>query len=232
MKRSLWWLVPCVLALAACEGSKKTVTDVPDTVTPADLPTADVPASPDVIDADRPPVDPGPPDLGPPDLGPPDLGPPDLGPPDLGPPDLGPPDLGPPDLGPQDPGPPDPCADVTENVCACTYVMENICSKALTKCDVLHLIPANWMQTCTDFLTGNDATIKKGCQTLDEANSSDPNVQLIQSMGPLALQQCVDNFECTFDNIMKVYNILQPIIGGQKLDTGSIVATVAGLCFK
>jgi len=232
MKRSVWVLAIGVLALAACESSKKTVADVPDTVAPGDLPTTDVPATPDAIDADRLPIDPGPPDPGPPDLGPPDLGQPDLGPPDMGPLDLGPPDLGPPDLGPQDPGPPDPCADISENVCACTYVMENICSKALTKCDVLKLIPANWMQTCTDFLTGNHETIVKGCQTLDEANSSDPNVQLIQSMGPLALEQCVDNFECTIENILKVYDILKPIIAGEKLDVANVVGVVAGLCFK
>jgi hypothetical protein len=232
MKRSVWVLAVLV-GMAACVGCSKTaaVADVPDTVAPADLPAADV-LSDDVLDADRVPADPGAPDLGPEDPGAPDLGPPDPGAPDLGPEDPGAPDPGPVDPGPPDLGPTDPGEEwSSDTVRACVYVMENICAKALTKCDVLHLIPANWMQTCTDFLVGQHGTLKSGCQTLDEANSSDPNIQLIQSMGAPMLEACVDNFECTIENVAGVYGILQPIIAGQKLDVGNVVGVVADLCF-
>ncbi len=213
MKRSVWVLAVMVGVLAFGCSSKKTtvVADVPDVAAVADVPAVDVPVTPDVVDTERVAEDPGAPDLGPEDPGPPDLGPVDPGPPDLG---------------PQDPG-----EQLSDTVAACIYVMENICAKALTKCDVLHLIPATWMQSCTDFLVGQHATLRSGCETLDNANSTDPNVQLIQSMGPQMLQSCVDNFECTTQNILAVYGVLQPIIGGQKLNVGDVVGVVANLCF-
>ncbi len=233
MKRSVWVLAVMVGVLAFGCSSKKTtvVADVPDVAAVADVPAVDVPVTPDVVDTERVAEDPGAPDLGPEDPGPPDLGPVDPGPPDLGPVDPGPPDLGPVDPGPPDLGPQDPGEQLSDTVAACIYVMENICAKALTKCDVLHLIPATWMQSCTDFLVGQHATLRSGCETLDNANSTDPNVQLIQSMGPQMLQSCVDNFECTTQNILAVYGVLQPIIGGQKLNVGDVVGVVANLCF-
>lgn len=202
-----------------------------DVAVPQDLLADDAEADRGPIDLGL--VDTGPEDLGPPDLGPPDLGPIDPGPPDLGPidpgiPDPGPPDPGPPDLGPQ----PDLGPELSETAAACVYVVENICAKVLPKCDFLGLIPASWMTTCTDFLVNNNGVIAGGCNTLDTVNTTDPNILLIQQMGPLLLEQCVDNFVCTLETATKLGTVVMPIIGGAKVDTGDIINLVAGLCFK
>lgn len=229
-------LVLGTMLAAACSEDKK-ATDLATDPGVADLPAADVPPVADVPTADRPPADLPPADEGPADPGAPDLGPPDPGPQDPGQPDPGPTDPGQPDPGKPDPGAPDLgpvdtyVDDVTETVAACIYVVENVCAKALTKCDLLGLIPPAWMQTCTDFLTGNHGTVLTACETLDNAQSSDPNVQLIQQMGPLALEQCIDNFQCTLETGTKLYQFLQPIVGGAKVDTNAILSLVVGLCF-
>ncbi|NOZ02892.1 MAG: hypothetical protein GXP54_13545 [Deltaproteobacteria bacterium] len=119
----------------------------------------------------------------------------------------------------------------SETVAACIYVIENICDKMLTKCDLLGLIPANWMAVCTDFLVNNDAVIAQACQGLDDTTTSDPTVGLIKSFGPTALKECTDNFECTMQNLGKLGDFILPLIQGKKFDTTEILTLVADLCF-
>jgi len=175
--------------------------------------------------------DPGPQDLGQPDLGPPDLGPADPGQPDPGLPDPGPVDPGTPDLGPQDTGPVSP---YSENVQACIYVVTGICDKLVKKCkdQLFGLIKDEWLDACTNWLTDQEMIIAGACLTLDNAESTDPNVQLILEMGPTALRQCIDNVECNLETAGKVGDFMLKIIKGTKPGTAEILGLVAGLCFK
>ena len=146
-------------------------------------------------------------------------------------------DPGQPDPGPADPGTPDP-GDTgpyyPETVAACIYVMEGLCDKAIQKCDeaLFNLIPDEWMKTCTDFLVWNHETIAKGCETIDNSQTSDPNIELIKTMGPTALKECVDNFQCSLGNIGKLIDVVLPFTKGQKPSTSDIIGIVAEMCFK
>jgi len=183
-----------------------------------DFPQDDVGVQAEVVQDDTGVEDPGQNDHGPADVGAPDTSSMDNGPSDPGQPDKGPPT----DLGPQ----------YSDMVIACIYVVENICAKMITKCDVLGLIPKEWMELCTDFLVNNEATIAGGCELLDDANFSDPNADLIVSFGPTALKECTDNFECTLENILKIGEFVVPLFQGGEVETTEILTLVADLCFK
>jgi len=240
MKRFLVFVVLAML-VGACGSS--TTSGVPDgLVAEQDASTLDQPVA--ATDLGEPmdrgfedpgaPEDTGPVDPGAPDLGPKDPGQPDPGPSDPGAPDLGPQDPGSPDLGPKDSGTPvDPGENLDPRVEACDYVVESLCSKVLTKCDLLGLLPKTWMDQCTTWLTTNHGTIVGACDQLSNAESTDPNVQLIQSVAPEALSQCVDNFQCTVENVTKLGTVVWPLIsGGAKPDMMGIIGVVADLCFK
>lgn len=197
-----------------------------------DLPVDESPAG----DGDLGERDPGPgePDLGPPDVGPQDLGPQDLGPQDVGPQDVGPSDPGQPDVPPIDPGPSfDASQNLSEVAEACTYVVESLCDKVAPKCDFMGLLPENWLATCTNWLVSYHYTVSGACTSLDEMETTNPDVMLIKQMGPLALRECVDNFECTMETAQEVGAFIWPMInGGAAPSTGDILGLVAGLCFK
>lgn len=168
-----------------------------------------------------------------PDPGPADEGPADPGQPDPGPPDLGMEDPGAVDPGFIDPGPPpDPGPGYSELVASCLYVVENICAKAIKKCDFLDLIPSEWMEVCTDFLINQESIILGGCGLLEDAQFSSPEGELIKTFGPPALKECIDNFECTLENILKLGEFITPLIQGEEFETADILALVADLCFK
>lgn len=236
MKTRTWtWLVAAGLVVA-CAGSATPggpeddagATDEADDLGEAavDLPAEDG----GLADSGAPDPDPGPEDPGAPDLGLPDLGPQDSGPPpDPGPADPGiPPDPGQPDLGP----PPDPGPQYSETVAACIYVIDSLCDKFLQRCDVLNLIPDNWLQACADFLTQQDDLVAAACLQIDNVESSDPNVAMIKTFGPLALRECVDNFECSLQTVGAIGDFLLPVIQGQKVETSAILALVTDLCFS
>jgi hypothetical protein len=177
------------------------------------------------------PQDPGEPDPGIPDLGPADLGPADPGQPDLGPADPGPVDPGTPDPGPQDTGPVSPYSEMVQD---CMYVVTGICDKLVKKCkdQLFGLIKDEWLDACTNWLTDQELTIAGACMTLDNVESTDPNVQLIQSMAPGALRQCIDNVQCNLETAGKVGDFMLKIVKGTKPGTAEILGLVAGLCFK
>lgn len=122
-------------------------------------------------------------------------------------------------------------SNLSENAAACLYVVTSLCSKILTKCDVFHLLPEQWMDSCTQFLLNNDDTIALACSQLDNAQSTDPTVSLILSFGPTALQNCVDNFQCTLENVLEIVNFVKPLFSGAKVDTATILNLVVKLCF-
>lgn len=178
-------------------------------------------------------------DLGPPDPGAPD---PDPGPADEGVVDQGPPDPGMPDLGPPpDPGPPpdsgptkDAGPQYSETVEACIYVVTGLCDKFIKRCDdmAFNWIPDDWLLACADFLVQQDDLITQACLEIDNLESADPNVTLIKTFGPVALKECVDNFECSFKTLGVIADFIMPLIQGKKLDTAAILALVVNLCFK
>ncbi len=122
-------------------------------------------------------------------------------------------------------------AGLSDNAAACVYVMDSICSKMLVKCDMFGLIPASFTAGCTGFLTGNNATIILACNGLDNAQTTDPTIALIQSYGPTALKNCTDNFKCDLNTATTLYNIGTKAFGGQKLATSDILNIVVQLCF-
>lgn len=185
----------------------------------------------DIPEDDASPDDPDPSvedDKGAPDLAPPDPGPP----PDPGlPPDPGPP----PDPGMPDPGPPpDPGPQYSETVAACIYVVEHLCDKFIQRCDdmAFNWIPDSWLAACSDFLVQQHDLVAAACLQIDNVESTDPNVALIKTFGPLALRECVDNFQCTLKTVGAIGDFLIPIIQGQKVETSAILALVTDLCFK
>jgi|GEM_PF-4599359 len=127
------------------------------------------------------------------------------------------------DLGPQ----------YSESVQACIYVLEGICDKFLKRCDemALDVIPDSWLDSCTAFLQNQHALFEEACLLIDNANTNDPTIELIKTMGPLALRACVDNFQCTLDSVMALYDFLKPIFEGQKPDTSTILLFVTRICF-
>ncbi len=235
MKTRRW--MGCVVAIlaAACGGSGTPggLTDEGITTDEAgDLGDngVDLPAE-DSVRADLGTFDPGPEDPGAPDPGFSDPGPSDLGPSDLGPPpDPGMPDPGAPDLGP----PPDAGPQYSETVAACIYVVEGLCDKFIKRCDdmAFNWIPDEWLLACADFLAQQDDLVTQACLQIDNAESSDPNVALIKTFGPVALRECVDHFECTFQTVGVIADFVMPLIQGQKVDTAQILALVTDLCFQ
>ncbi|MBL6976203.1 MAG: hypothetical protein ISR64_10755 [Deltaproteobacteria bacterium] len=212
-----------LVAALCCGGgddpsNQDVATDVPvDVDTGTDTKMMDDPSvveiRPEVLSEDTMNMDPGLADEGIQDPGQPDPGTTDPGKPDPGPPT---------DTGPQ----------YSDTVLACIYVVENICAKMITKCDFLGLIPAEWMEVCTDFLLNNGNIIAGGCQMLDDTTVSDPNIEMIKTFGPSALKECTDNFECTLQNIGKLGDFILPLIQGEEFETADILALVADLCFK
>ena len=126
-----------------------------------------------------------------------------------------------------------PVLKYSDTVQACIYVLEGICDKFLKRCDdmAFGIIPDSWLDTCTQFLQNQHGLFEQACLSIDNATTSDPTIELIKTMGPLALRACVDNFQCTFDSATKVYNFLKPIIEGQKPDTSTILLFVTSICF-
>lgn len=233
MKTRTWMMLVAAGLVAACAGSATPggpgddagATDEANDLggTAEDLPAEDA----GLVDVGAPDPDPGPADPGAPDLGPPDLGPP----PDPGPQDVGPPpDPGQPDLGP----PPDTGPQYSETVAACIYVLTSLCDKFIKRCDdmAFNWIPDEWLLACADFLAQQDDLLAQACLQIDNIESSDPNVAMIKTFGPLALRECVDHFECTFQTVGVIADFIMPLIQGQKMDTAQILALVTDLCFK
>jgi len=121
----------------------------------------------------------------------------------------------------------------SDTVQACIYVLEGICDKFLKRCDdmAFGIIPDSWLDKCTQFLQNQHGLFEQTCLSIDNATTNDPTIELIKTMGPLALRACVDNFQCTLDSAKKVYNFLKPIIEGQKPDTSTILQFVTSICF-
>lgn len=121
----------------------------------------------------------------------------------------------------------------SDTVSACIYVIENMCEKAIKKCDeqLLDIIPSDWIKKCSDFLVQNESMIVQACLTLDSSTSSDPKIEMIKNIGPTALKMCIDNFQCTISNIGKIADVFLPIFKGQKIDTSSILNIIGELCF-
>lgn len=151
----------------------------------------------------------------------------DQGPPSK--PDLSP-DQGPGDAGQiLDTGP-----GYSETVAACIYVVEGLCDKFIKRCDdmAFNIIPDEWLEACASFLKDRHDLVTMACLQLDSVESSDPNVALIKTFGPVALRECVDNFQCKWETIGAIADFIMPIIQGQKIDTSSILNLIVKLCFS
>lgn len=124
-------------------------------------------------------------------------------------------------------------AGMSDNAAACVYVIAGICEKAIKKCDegLLDLIPDNWLDTCTNFLLSNDETIKTACYGLDNAETTDETLKMIQQAGPGMLKQCIDNYECTFENIAGLVGVVSPYFQGKKPEVNDIIGLVVTMCF-
>ena len=187
--------------------------DIEEVAAPVDLVVADEAAAPDPIAPDPTPLDLAPDPVGD----------------EAAAPDPTPVDPGTPEVTLEDQGPD--LAGLTDNSAACVYVMDSICSKMLTKCDVFGIIPTSFTAGCTSFLTGNNATIILACNGLDNMQTTDSTIALIQSYGPAALKNCTDNFKCDLKTAGKLYTIGSSFFGGQKLGTADILNIVVDLCF-
>ncbi len=228
------WMALAVVGTLACAGSA-TPGGQGDEGVAVDQTTEAMDLPLDIAAEDFTPADEG---FGDPDPGRADEGTSDLGPQDLGPPPdpVPPPDPGPPpDAGQPDPGPPpDPGPQYSETVAACIYVVEHLCDQFIKRCDdmAFNIIPDNWLTACTDFLSQQDALVTSACLQIDNIESSDPNVALIKTFGPVALRECVDNFECKWETVGVIADFVMPLIQGQKVETSAILQLVTDLCFK
>jgi len=123
-------------------------------------------------------------------------------------------------------------AGMSDTAAACTYVMASVCEKVIKKCDeqLLNVIPDGWLDACTNFLLGNADTIKTACSQLDNVETTDPTILMIQKAGPVMLKQCVDNYQCNLESILALIPVLKPFFEGQKPQVSDILGLVAKMC--
>jgi len=118
---------------------------------------------------------------------------------------------------------------------ACIYVISHLCDKMLAACNeqlLFGIIPDTWMQSCDKFVKDYESLEAQACGLLTQP-SSDPTIELIKTMGPLALKSCSDNFKCDYETLGKIVDVVIPLVTGQQqADVMSLLNLIVTLCFE